>query len=98
MFQRTYKKHAENWPVISGLSLTKLKPLFSFRYFLLTFYNKNAEKSAFQEDHVAAIIDFVTIGLVVVLCLGYGQLGQRYINFTRNEIGPKSGQKDCRKF
>ena len=24
--------------------------------------------------------------------------GQRYINITRNEIGPKSGQKDCRKF
>ena len=22
--------------------------------------------------------------------------GQRYINITRNEIGPKSGQKDCR--
>ena len=25
-------------------------------------------------------------------------LGQRYLNITRNEIGPKSGQKDCRKF
>ena len=25
-------------------------------------------------------------------------VGQRYINITRNEIGPKSGQKDCRKF
>ena len=25
-------------------------------------------------------------------------LGQRYINITRNAIGPKSGQKDCRKF
>ena len=24
--------------------------------------------------------------------------GQRYINITRNAIGPKSGQKDCRKF
>ena len=23
-------------------------------------------------------------------------LGQRYINITRNAIGPKSGQKDCR--
>ena len=26
------------------------------------------------------------------------QQGQRYINITRNAIGPKSGQKDCRKF
>ena len=25
-------------------------------------------------------------------------VGQRYINITRNAIGPKSGQKDCRKF
>ena len=25
-------------------------------------------------------------------------LGQRHINITRNAIGPKSGQKDCRKF
>ena len=25
-------------------------------------------------------------------------IGQRYINITRNAIGPKSGQKDCRKF
>ena len=25
-------------------------------------------------------------------------LGQRYINITRNATGPKSGQKDCRKF
>ena len=25
-------------------------------------------------------------------------VGQRYINITRNEIGPKSGQKNCRKF
>ena len=24
--------------------------------------------------------------------------GQRYINITGNAIGPKSGQKDCRKF
>ena len=24
--------------------------------------------------------------------------GQRYINITRNAIGLKSGQKDCRKF
>ena len=24
--------------------------------------------------------------------------GQRYINITRNATGPKSGQKDCRKF
>ena len=24
--------------------------------------------------------------------------GQRYINITRHAIGPKSGQKDCRKF
>ena len=23
---------------------------------------------------------------------------QRYINITRNAIGPKSGQRDCRKF
>ena len=23
-------------------------------------------------------------------------LGQRYINITRNAIGPKSGQKDCK--
>ena len=42
-------------------------------YFRL-FITKNAENSACQEDHVAAIIDFVTIGLVVVLYLGYGQL------------------------
>ena len=27
-----------------------------------------------SSEYVAAIIDFVTIGLVVVLCLGYGQL------------------------
>ena len=25
-------------------------------------------------------------------------IGQRYINITRNAIGPKSGKKDCRKF
>ena len=25
-------------------------------------------------------------------------LGQRYINIMGNAIGPKSGQKDCRKF
>ena len=28
----------------------------------------------------------------------FAELGQRYINITRNAIGPKSGQKDCRKF
>ena len=34
-------------------------------------------------------------GLHVNSLLGFGQ---RYINITRNAIGPKSGQKDCRKF
>ena len=43
-------------------------------YFWLFFITNNAENSACQEDHVAAIIDFVTIGLVVLLCVGYGQL------------------------
>ena len=38
------------------------------------FITKNVESSACQEDHVAAIIDFVTIGLVVVLCLVHSQL------------------------
>ena len=37
-------------------------------YFRL-FITKNAENSACQEDQVSAIFDFVTIGLVVVLCL-----------------------------
>ena len=37
-------------------------------YFRL-FITKNAENSACQEGHVAAIIDFVTIGLAAGLCL-----------------------------
>ena len=36
-------------------------------YFRL-FITKNAENSACQKDHVTAIVDFVTIGLAVVLC------------------------------
>ena len=37
-------------------------------YFRL-FITNNAENSACQDDQVAAIFDFVTIGLVVVLCV-----------------------------
>ena len=28
----------------------------------------------------------------------FPNLGQRHINTTKNAIGPKSGQKDCREF
>ena len=55
--------------VFIGLSLC-----FHLDIYFRLFITKNAENSACQEDHVAAIIDFVTVGLVVVLCLGYGQL------------------------
>ena len=51
-----------------GLSLTKLKPMYWFGYLISSFYNKNAETSVCLGDQVAAIFDFVTIGLVVVLC------------------------------
>ena len=44
--------------------------------------------------HTNAILRYlfdITTGL-------YELLGQRHINITRNAIGPKCGQKDCRKF
>ena len=34
----------------------------------------------------------------IFIPLGIAASGQRYINITGNAIGPKSGQKDCRKF
>ena len=56
----------------------KLEPrgVFCFHldiYFRL-FITKNAENSACQDDHVDAIFNFVTIGLVVVPSLGYVQI------------------------
>ena len=30
-------------------------------------------------------------------CTSGEELGQRQINITRNAIGPKSGQRDCKK-
>ena len=45
-----------------------------------------------MQDHSLAIQTYG--GFIDSLCLK----GQRYINITRNAIGLKSGQKDCRKF
>ena len=47
----------------------EIKPLYSFGYLLPTFITKNAKNSAFQDNYIAAIFCFVTIGLVVVLCV-----------------------------
>ena len=41
--------------------------IFYVQVFLVI--TKNAENSACQEDQVAAMFDFVTIGLVVMLCV-----------------------------
>ena len=46
--------------------------------------------------------DFYKCGLWeddLVVCAHRAEIvGHRHINITRNAIGPKSGQKDCRKF
>ena len=43
-----------------------------FFFFFFFFFLKNAKNSACQEDQVASIFDFLTIGLVVLLCLTDG--------------------------
>ena len=51
-----------------------------------------------------SLLDYIhTLSLMngmLVVCtysVSCGPSGQRYINITGNAIGPKSGQKDCRK-
>ena len=77
------KKYCSLITIYFDVSIRSFFTVVGFRCFILCidldiyfrlFITKNAENSACQEDQVAAIIDFVTIDLVVVLCLVYGQL------------------------
>ena len=63
--------YARKFLIMAFLACVRRKSSLSIDldiYFRL-FIMKNAENSACQEDEVAAIFDFVTVGLVVVLCL-----------------------------
>ena len=67
--------------------LDETQACFHLDIYFRLFITKNAENSAYQDDHVTAIIDFVFFGLVVVLCLGYGQLAPLSVPLSQGERG-----------